>query len=192
MPKKTLEIACARGAHVLVQVKQNQAALLLACRMLPRYQAVQEQDSCHSKCHGRVEQRIVRTYTGPFPNWFGAEWSRIQMAVQVQRIVHHRRRGVLESSTETAWWISTARLSASQCQHAIRGHWSIENQLHYVRDVALEEDACRVRHRPGILARIRSIALNCLRASKASSVTRAIYANSLNFSRAVAMAQVFN
>jgi predicted transposase YbfD/YdcC len=46
---------------------------------------------------------------------------------------------------------------------AIRGHLSIENQNHHVRHVALREDHCSTRTKPGILARLRSIALNCMR-----------------------------
>jgi predicted transposase YbfD/YdcC len=36
-------------------------------------------------------------------------------------------------------------MSAATCQMAIRGHWSIENQNHHVRDVALREDHCSTR-----------------------------------------------
>lgn len=105
------------------------------------------------------------------------------------RVVEHKRNGVAETSVETAWWVSTAVLSAEQFQRAIRGHWSIENQNHHVRDVVLFEDACRIREQPGILARLRPIALNCLRASGAPSISGAIYRNALNFERSAFVAQ---
>lgn len=46
-----------------------------------------------------------------------------------------------------------------------RGHWSIENQLHYVRDVTMGEDACRVRtgSAPQVLAGIRNSVIALLR-----------------------------
>lgn len=173
-----------------MQVKRNQAALLHACALLPRYQEAADRHHDWQVQRGRSEQRTVTTYTAPLPGWFGSGWDEhIQLAIRVERIVQHRRRGRLEVSTETAWWISTITLSAERCQEAIRRHWSIENQFHYVRDVVLDEDACRVRIQPGILARLRSIALNCLRKNKVESVARAIYANALDFSASVKIAQ---
>lgn len=70
---------------------------------------------------------------------------------------------------------STIALTAKQFQDAIRGHWAVENQNHYVRDVVMFEDACRVRQQPGTFARLRSIALNCLRAQDVPSISRAVY-----------------
>jgi hypothetical protein len=43
---------------------------------------------------------------------------------------------------------------------AIRGHWGIENRLHYVLDTALGEDAIRIRKNPGVFAHLRHFALN--------------------------------
>jgi predicted transposase YbfD/YdcC len=56
----------------------------------------------------------------------------------------HRADGWVRTS-ETAWWVSTSVMSAATCQMAIRGRWSIENQNHHVRDVALREDHCSTR-----------------------------------------------
>ena len=61
---------------------------------------------------------------------------------------------------------SRARLSAAQAQTAVRGHWAIENQLHWHLDVTLGEDAHRLRHQRAVenLALVRKMALNLLRA----------------------------
>ena len=47
----------------------------------------------------------------------------------------------------------------------IRGHWSIENRLHYVRDVTYDEDRCRIRKGNGAhaMASIRNLAISLLR-----------------------------
>ena len=191
--KKTLQIALKQGAQVLVQVKENQKALHLACTLIPKYQTHEGRHVSNTEGHGRREQRTVSIYTAPLECWFDKEWQPlIKTVIRVEREVIHKRRGMQETSHETAWWVSTVKLSAEQFQHAIRGHWSIENQNHYVRDTAFLEDACRSRTQPGILARLRSMALNCLRINKVPSVTRAIYANALSFKHAVAMAQGFN
>jgi predicted transposase YbfD/YdcC len=71
--------------------------------------------------------------------------------------------------------------------HAIRAHWGIENRAHHVRDVTLGEDASRIRNRPGVMARLRSLALNILRASGAQNVREALHANALSLDRLLAL-----
>ena len=56
-------------------------------------------------------------------------------------------------------------LDAAFMAKAIRGHWQIENGLHHVLDVSMDEDACRLRKKHGAenFSRLRRIALNKLR-----------------------------
>jgi hypothetical protein len=68
----------------------------------------------------------------------------------------------------------------------VRAHWGIENRAHHVRDRILGEDASRIRCQPGIFARIRSFALNILRAHGVANVSEAIYTNALSFDRLLA------
>lgn len=157
--------------------------------MIPKFQAPAQQHTDHDKGHGRIEIRTIQTFA-PATGWLPQDWQPLVKAViKVTREVTHKRKGVAEVSTETAWWVSTALFDAEQFQAAIRGHWSIENQNHHVRDVALFEDACRIRQQPGILARLRSIALNCMRLRKVSSISRTLYRNALNFDYAVSIAE---
>ena len=74
-----------------------------------------------------------------------------------------------ETDTRTGLWPSREEIGYYACQirldadaRAVRSHWGIENRDHYVRDVG--EDNSRIRQRPGAMARIRSTALNILRA----------------------------
>lgn len=173
---------------MLVQVKENQPELLAMCQMLPQYQQSSQRHVDYDKGHGRIETRTIDTFVPP-DAWLPQGWQPlVQAVVRVVRVVEHKRKGMAQISEEIAWWVSTVALSAQQFQGAIRGHWSVENQNHHVRDVVMLEDACRIREQPGILARLRSIALNCMRAGKEPCISRAIYRNTLNFHHAVSIA----
>jgi predicted transposase YbfD/YdcC len=65
---------------------------------------------------------------------------------------------------------------AARLEHLWRGHWQIENGLHYVRDVTLGEDACQVRleRAPANLAACRNVALNLLRLRGVTNVAAAL------------------
>jgi predicted transposase YbfD/YdcC len=64
--------------------------------------------------------------------------------------------------------------NAKKIAEAVRGHWGIENSLHWVLDIAFREDECRIRkdHAPANFAVLRHIALNLLR--KENSKRRSI------------------
>ena len=54
----------------------------------------------------------------------------------------------------------------------MREHWGIENRSHYVRDVTMQEDASRIRVKPGIFARIRSFGFNILSINRQGSIAQ--------------------
>jgi hypothetical protein len=57
-----------------------------------------------------------------------------------------------------------------------RNHWSIENRLHYVRDVTFEEDASRIRSRnaPRVMAALRNLVISLLRLAGINSIPKAL------------------
>ena len=177
---ETLKIAKEKEVEVLVQVKGNQKNLHEAYTFMPKFQPCIDKNITEEKGHGRIEKRTVSTFKADLPTWLEKEWKdHAKMVVRVEREVI-RKRGE-KPTFETHWWLSTKCMSAAQFQKAIRGHWSIENNNHHVRDTTLQEDACRVHTEPGVLARIRSMALNSLRNAKVKCVKAAIYKNSLSF-----------
>lgn len=175
--QKTLALALEKEANVVVQAKGNQPTLLDACESLNRHRDAAQCDVQHDKAHGRIETRIVHTFDVP-PDWLPDEWQ--LMVAQVVKIERRARDGWTRTA-QTAWRISTASMSAADFQRAMRGHWSVENQNHPVRDVALREDACRTRNKPAVLARLRSMALNCLRAACITNVRIALHRHAMNF-----------
>ena len=96
------------------------------------------------------------------------------------------RTGLWRPRREVAYYACQIPLNAQACAAVIRGHWGIENRNHHVRDRTLGEDASRIRRQPGIVARLRSFALNILRAHGVGNVSEAIYVNALSLDRLLA------
>jgi predicted transposase YbfD/YdcC len=69
------------------------------------------------------------------------------------------------ATVERRYFISSLGADAKQALRAVRGHWEVENSLHWVLDVAFGEDACRSRtgHAPENLVTLRHIAVNLLK-----------------------------
>lgn len=80
-------------------------------------------------------------------------------------VFSERQVGEGPAEGETRFYISSLGLQARVFAGAVRGHWRIENQLHWVLDVAFQEDASRVRkgHAPENLGLVRRIALSLLK-----------------------------
>ena len=68
------------------------------------------------------------------------------------------------------------RTSADRLLQLIRGHWRIENSLHYVRDVTMGEDGSQVRtaSAPQVMAALRNVVINILRLFGATNIASAI------------------
>lgn len=87
-------------------------------------------------------------------------------AAQVARIQRTRQIGD-RVSTEVAYVVtslSIAEAGPARLLALSRGHWAIENKLHWVRDVTMKEDRCRVRAGARALATIRNLVLSLIRA----------------------------
>jgi predicted transposase YbfD/YdcC len=77
-----------------------------------------------------------------------------------------------ETTKERRYYISSLEAEAKELGKAIRGHWSVENSLHWVLDVGFREDASRIRKDHGAenMATMRHIALNLLKQEKSLKV----------------------
>lgn len=138
-------------------------------------------ETTDSKGHGRYEYRLIETFdvTGRL----GADWQNlIKTAVRVTRHTWRKdtKTGLWDQSSEIAFYASQITLSAKASGAAIRHHWGIENKNNYVRDVSFFEDHSRIRKKPGHLARLRTFALNILRANGTKNVSQELYINALN------------
>lgn len=84
---------------------------------------------------------------------------------QIARLTRMRRTGD-KISSETVYLITSLTSAEAGPERLLalsRAHWGIENRLHYVRDVTMDEDRCRVRAGARALAGVRNAAIAIIR-----------------------------
>jgi len=146
------------GADYALALKANQPTLLAQAQALieaadPAAEAIQGS----AKAHDRVEARaalVVAAKDIDFPG-----------LAAVARVETHCKRAGSPEPVIVRFFLLSTLLSAERMLQVAQTHWTIENQLHWVLDVVLLEDASRSRkdNAPQNLALIRKLALNTLR-----------------------------
>ena len=167
------EFLHARGAHLLVTVKGNQPTLHATLKALPwKDVPVGHVNTSHG--HGRIENRTVKAVTVAA----GLGFPHPAQAIKITRVSTpiNRKGG---RRREVVYAICT--LPAEQAQPAdlatwIRGHWHIENKLHWVRDVTFGEDLHQARtgSGPEVMAILRNLAISLHRLAGATNIARAL------------------
>ena len=173
-----------QGGDYILQVKENQPTLLEDIKACfdkageAEFEGVRWDgcDTFESKGHGREEERIYTVIYDPQGLSTKEEWQDLEAIMQVYR----RRRVAGKESEEWHYYISSSDAVAKVLAEAVRGHWSIENNLHWVLDVVFKEDACRTQDENAAsnLALLRKIALSLLKRmpGKESMPTRRMHA----------------
>jgi predicted transposase YbfD/YdcC len=188
---KTIAAAKESGGEALLQVKGNQKCLKKACEALPENARPEKTHVETGKiARGRQETRRVEVFKAgsllDAPEWQGL----VPEAVRVTRTVMHRdsaRGWKWRSSHEVAWYVSTQTgKDAVYYGGSVRGHWGIENRVHHVLDVAMREDASRVRKSATAFSILRSFVLNILRFNRIRNVADCLYRNCTTFERVLA------
>jgi predicted transposase YbfD/YdcC len=159
----------AKGADYVLALKGNHSGVLEDVQELFAYAAETNFADCDyhqtvDKGHGRIEIRECWTTSDPdyFPFVRNASaWANLRTLAMVRA---ERRQGE-KVSVEVRYYLSSLESEAAKLLHAIRTHWTIENQLHWVLDVAFDEDQSRVRkdHAAQNFAILRHCALNLLK-----------------------------
>jgi predicted transposase YbfD/YdcC len=158
-----------QGADYVLALKENQGGLYAAVADLFEYAQETDFADCDyhktiDKGHGRIEIRQCWTisaedYLQFLPN--RSAWPGLKTIV----LVKSERRIGHQTSLQVRYYISSLATGAKPHLNAVRGHWGIENQVHWILDVAFREDDCRIRkgNGPQNFAILRHIALNLLK-----------------------------
>jgi predicted transposase YbfD/YdcC len=171
--KRITEEIVAGGADYVLAVKENQPTL---------YEDVQrvfldaldkdfkglEHRYHHTKeeAHGRTEERHYHLLE--VPEELAGKHAQFANLRTLGMVFSQRQVGDGPEGLETRFYISSMGLKVKAFAEAVRGHWSIENNLHWVLDVVFQEDASRLRkdHGPENLGLVRRIALSLLKRAK--------------------------
>ena len=149
-----------RGGDYVLALKGNQASLYDDVRTF-LYDPARAAETTHTTVggeHGRIETRTSLVSTD-------IAWLQDQHAwpglAAIGKIVRTREASA-KINTETAYYLLSTPLSAERFGAVVRGHWGVENGLHWVLDVTMNEDQARNRkdHGPQNIALLRRLALN--------------------------------
>lgn len=146
--------------------------------MLPKAAAQLQELETVEKDHGRLETR--RYYQSAELEWFAdqAKWEGLRSVGMVEAL----REVEGKTTVERRYYLSSLALDVATFARAVRGHWGVENKLHWVLDVCFREDQSRVRtgYAAENLATLRRLALNLLKREKTKK--RGIHGKQLNAS----------
>lgn len=134
-----------------------------------------EEDAQVDGGHGRVEVR--RCWTTDDVDWLDArdKWAGLSSLAMVEarrsesKWDEEAEKWTWVETTERRYYISSLSSDAEQVADAVRSHWGIENQVHWVLDVSFGEDESQIRkgHAPRNVGLLRRIAMNALRQAPA-------------------------
>lgn len=155
----------------LIGVKKNQPTLYnqIESAIADRLQ----QSSMHVTIEtnrGRTERRT--TIVSNSIEAVSKDWQGLQQVIGVHRVVKEKGK----TSEDMAYYISSRNGNAFLYEEGIRGHWGIENSLHWVKDVTMKEDASKIRtgNAPQNISTLKTITINIFRKNNYKNMAQAM------------------
>ena len=166
--KKTLRAILEHGNDYLVSVKANQSHLHAQVQAISAHRAVLDESIRQEHHRGRPERRVVQVFSA-----YGLDtdqWPAVNSVICVQR------QRLASAAPTMTYYISSMKTTANQWMGLIRGHWSVENRLHWPKDVVLNEDGAYGQYPNALLNQslFRSILINIVRLNGWQSLTKAL------------------
>ena len=157
--------------NYLIGVKKNQRTLYYQIQSI--ISDKNNQSSAYTTLEinkGRTELR--HTTVSNRIEAISKEWHGLQQIVGVHRKVTNKGK----SSEEMAYFISSRKANAFWYEEGVRSHWSIENSLHWVKDVTLKEDASKIRtgNAPQNISTLKNIGINIFRGNNYPGIAQAM------------------
>ena len=137
--------------------------------------------------HGRFERRILWALADPAQNvrvgdtgTVGQPWPHVQQICWIKRQRIRQTTGEIE--TEITYAVTSLPADQADAEDLLaiaRGHWGIENKIHYVRDVTFDEDHSQIRTgaAPQVFAACRNLAIALLRRCHVANIAAALRTN---------------
>lgn len=178
------------GADYVFTVKANRPTLLRALKALPWAQVpLGSRSTDHGVGgHGRRATRTIKVIDVPaLPGW--PEFTGIAQVAQLRRTVTRNAKKTVEVVyliTSATHHVAPPAVLATW----IKGHWCIENRLHWVRDVTFDEDRSQVRsgRAPHVMATLRNTAISILRLKGWNNIATALRHHARDPDRAITSA----
>lgn len=174
-----------RGGHYILTVKNNQPNLRQRVKSLP-WKDIPTLAVSREHGHGRADTRTLKATEVSSGIGFPG-------AAQVLRLTRTRTiRATGKRTRETVYVYAITSLTATdagpeQIAAWLRGHWMIENRLHWVRDVDYDEDRSQIRtgFGPQVMATLRNTAIGLLRLTGHTNIAAALRHHNRDFNRPV-------
>lgn len=165
----TAQAIVAAGGDYVFTVKNNTPTLRASIKALPWAQVPARRVTVIG--HGRRTTRTIKVVQAP--DWIG--FTGAAQIAQLRRTVTKNGK----KTVEVVYLITSAdHRSAPPAVLAawVQGHWGIENQLHWVRDVTYDEDRSQIRtgHAPTVMATLRNTAISILRLAGWTNIAAAL------------------
>jgi predicted transposase YbfD/YdcC len=158
----------AQQADYILALKGNQGNLLQQTEDSFRFLKPQFLSEEIDAGHGRVERRTCSVINDLSMIEQKEQWEKLQSLVRIDAERYIKSTGKTEK--ETRYYISSLPADAALLNKSVRSHWRVENSLHWILDVAFNEDNSRKRegHAAQNFSVLRRIALNLLKNEKSA------------------------
>ncbi len=167
--KQIAEKIIENGADYILGLKGNQESLKDEVENAFKQCPANSEDESFDKDHGRIEIRKCSVINDMEWIYEKQNWKGLQSIIKIEstRIIKDN------TEKEIRYYISSLNLDAKQINKMVRGHWGIENSLHWVLDVQFNEDHCRKRmgNSAENFALIRKVALNIIKNDKSTKLS---------------------